>query len=171
MRTKSGDKQRHRKLDGDDALRARRVTANRIMSQLKAALNRAWRNGKVTDRNPWQRVEAYRGVSAARERYLTIAEATRLLNGCDPDFRLLCRAALETGARYSELTRLRCDDFNADVGMLLIRTSKAGKPRDVVLTSRAWSFSNRYVLDVPAMRSCCAAPMAILGATRISSVT
>jgi integrase len=140
VRTKPGDKQRHRKLDDDDAIRARRVTANRIMSQLKAALNRAWRNGKVADRNPWQRIEPYKGVSAARERYLTIVEATRLLNACDRDFRLLCRAALETGARYGELTRLRCGDFNPDTGMLLIRTSKAGKPRDVVLTEQGVEF-------------------------------
>jgi Phage integrase, N-terminal SAM-like domain len=96
VRTKSGDTQKHREDDHDDdnAIRARRATTNRCLGQLKAALNRAWRNGKAADRNAWQRVQPFKGVGAARERYLTIAEATRLLNGCDPDFRLLCRAAL-----------------------------------------------------------------------------
>jgi integrase len=129
VRTKSGDTQKHREHDrGDDeAIRARRATTNRCLGQLKAALNRAWRNGKVADRNAWQRVQPFKGVGAARERYLTIGEATRLLNGCDRDFRLLCRAALETGARYGELTRLKVADFNPDTGMLLIRTRQVGQ--------------------------------------------
>ena len=127
----------HRKLDDD---RPRRVTANRYLTQLRAALNRAWRYGKIASREQWQRVEPFKGVSAARERCLTVAEANRLLNGCNSDFRLLCRAALETGARYGELTRLRVSDFNPDIGMVLIRTSKAGKPRDVVLSEQGVGF-------------------------------
>jgi integrase len=142
VRTKRGERQQHRALDhGDDeAIRARRATVNRCLAQLKAALNRTWRNGKVADRNAWERVEPFKSVGAARERYLTVAEAQRLLNACDPDFRLLCRAALETGARYSELARLRVSDFNPDSGMLLIRKSKSGKPRDVVLTEDGQEF-------------------------------
>src|SRR5262249_45818221 len=135
-------KQNHRAFDrnDDEAIRVRRATVNRCLAQLKAALNRAGRNGNVTDRNAWQRVEPFKSVGAARERYLTIAEATRLLNGCDHDFRLLCRAALETGARYGELTQLKIADFNPDTGMLLIRKSKSGKPRDVVLTNEGQEF-------------------------------
>jgi hypothetical protein len=38
----------------------------------------------------------------ARVRYLTMAQAERLLNACDADFRPLVRAALEIGRRYSE---------------------------------------------------------------------
>ena len=45
----------------------------------------------------------------------------------------MVQAALLTGCRYSELARLRCDDFNADSGTLAIRLSK-GKIRHVVLT-------------------------------------
>ncbi len=48
----------------------------------------------------------------ARIRYLTVAEAQRLINASDPEFRPLVRAALETGCRYSELTRLEVQDFN-----------------------------------------------------------
>ena len=54
-------------------------------------------------------------------RHLTTAEATRLINAADPDFRPLVRAALETGARYSELTRLEVADFNPDSGTIQIR--------------------------------------------------
>jgi integrase len=45
------------------------------------------------------------------------------------------QAALLTGCRYSELTNLRCTDFNTDSDTLAIRQAKAGKPRHVVLTS------------------------------------
>jgi integrase len=42
-----------------------------------------------------------------------------------------------TGCRYSELTKLRTADFNADAGVVTVRESKAGRPRHVVLTDEA----------------------------------
>ena len=44
------------------------------------------------------------------------------------------QAALATGCRYGELTRLTVADYNPDAGTLAIRQSKSGKPRHVVLT-------------------------------------
>ena len=82
----------------------------------------------------------FEGVDVARIRYLTVAEAKRLINACDPDFRKLVRAALETGARYGELTSLKVADFHADTGTLAIRVSKTGKPRHVVLTTDGQDF-------------------------------
>ena len=66
-------------------------------------------------------------------RYLAVAEASRLLNACDPDFRRLAQAALVTGARYGELAALRAADFNPDSGTIHVRTSKSGKGRHIVL--------------------------------------
>ena len=74
-----------------------------------------------------------------------MAEAKRLLNACDPDFRLLVQAALETGARYSELAALTVVDFNADVGTVNIRQSKSGKGRHVVLTDEGRAFFGELV--------------------------
>jgi integrase len=85
-------------------------------------------------------VKVFRGADAARVRYLTIAECKRLLNGCEPDFRNLVRAALETGARYGEISRLKVGDYNADVGTVAIRVSKTATPRHVVLTADGVSF-------------------------------
>ena len=63
-----------------------------------------------------------------------MAEAKRLINASEPDFRKLVHAALQTGARYGELVRLTVSDFNPDVGTLHIRRSKSGKARHIVLT-------------------------------------
>jgi integrase len=117
----------------DEAVRRRRASANRTLTVLKAALNRAWRDGKITSDESWRRVEPFEGADAARVRYLTIAEAKRLLNTSGPDFRLLAQAALVTGARYGELAALRGSDFNPDSGTIHVRTSKSGKGRHIVL--------------------------------------
>jgi integrase len=92
---------------------------------LKAALNQAWRDKYVESNDAWQRVELFRGVDIPRARYLSIAEARRLINAAQGDFRILMQAALQTGARYQELARLRVADFNSDAGTLHIRRKYA----------------------------------------------
>lgn len=141
IRTKPGEKQRF-KDDASDPERDRRrkATANRILTILKAALNRAWRDGKVASDSAWRRVEPFEDVDAARVRYLTIKEAQRLINASPPDFRRLVQGALETGARYGELCALLVSDFNNDSGTIAIRQSKSGKPRHVVLTGDGIEF-------------------------------
>lgn len=141
LRTKKGSDQRYRELGTDSAsIRQRRATANRVLTILKAALNYAWREGKVDSDKEWRRVEPFEDVETARVRYLSIAEAKRLVNACESDFRNLVQAALQTGARYGELTRLTVADFNADVGTLTIGESKSGDSRHVVLTDEGKQF-------------------------------
>jgi integrase len=140
-RTKAGDAQRHRENGQDDeTIRRRRSTANRTLGVLRAALNQAWRDGRVETDAEWRRVKPFKGVDAARTRHLTVAEASRLINAADPDFRNVVRAALETGARYGELTRLLVSDFDPDAGTLFIRVSKSDSSRHVVLTPEGARF-------------------------------
>jgi integrase len=117
----------------EDARRARKASANRILTMLKAALNRAFQAGRVSSDSAWRKVKPFRRVDEAVVRYLSVAEARRLVRACSKDFKNMVQAALLTGCRYSELARLRCDDFNADSGTLAVRLSK-GKIRHVVLT-------------------------------------
>src|SRR5262249_27726299 len=125
----------------EDQIRARRVTANRVLAILKSTLNFAYDEGHVTNRDAWGRkLKPFRDVNQARARYLTIAEAQRLLNAADQDFRSLLRGALESGCRYGELTRLVVNDFHPDAGTLMIRKSKTGKARAVVLTDQGQQF-------------------------------
>ncbi len=82
-------------------------------------------------------------------RYLSVAEARRLVNACDEEFRPWVRAALETGARYGELARLVVTDFNPDGGTISVRKSKTGKARHIILTDEGARSSNRIVQAVP----------------------
>jgi integrase len=129
----------------DDDVRRRRVSANRVLTMLKAALNHAYDEGHVANRDAWgRRLAPFENVDVARVRYLTVAEVRRLLNACDADFRQLVRAGLESGCRYGELIRLEVSDFNPDAGTLLIRKSKSGKPRHVMLTDEGAAFFREH---------------------------
>jgi integrase len=139
LRTREGLEQKHREV-GADALRARKASANRVLTTLKAALNRAWRDDKIASNAQWSRVEPFKKAGAARVRYLQIAEAQRLINAADPDFRLIVRAAVETGARHGELAALQVHDFNVDSGTIAIRDSKSGKARHIILTPEGAAF-------------------------------
>jgi integrase len=141
IRTAKAQEQKYRKLCvGSDATRARKATANRIFAVLRAALNNAFANGKVESDLAWRRVKPFKKVDGVRLRYLTIAEAKRLINASSPEFRPLVQAALQTGARYGELCALAVADFNSDVGTVTIRQSKSGTPRHIVLTNEGRTF-------------------------------
>ena len=125
IRTGKGEKQRYRERSDDpDAVRARRATVNRIRTTLAAALNRAFQHGHVGSDRAWRRVKLFRGVDRARARYLSITEGRRLINACEPDFRLLVQGALMCGARYGSLIQLTAADFSADSGTLRLRARK-----------------------------------------------
>jgi integrase len=140
-RTRPGSPQNYRKTGGDpEAARKRQVSANRCRSLLFTALNLAWSTDKIRCERVWMKVKPFRGVDIPRQQYLEVAEAQRLLNACDPDFRILVRASLETGARFQELARLRVSDFNRNSGTLHVRQSKSHKDRHIVLTEEGQEF-------------------------------
>ena len=118
--------------DGDR--RKRRATANRVLSMLKAALNRAYNAGRVANDEAWRKVRPFKQANEPVVGYLSEDEARRLVNACEKDFRPLVQAALLTGCRYSELVNLCCADFNRDSDTLTLRQTKSGRPRHVVLT-------------------------------------
>jgi integrase len=133
--------------NGGDGARGRRASANRVLSMLKAALNHAYDEGHVPSNTEWGRkLKPFRDVEVARVRYLSMSEATRLINTSDRGFRPLLEAALLTGARYGELTRLEVADFNPDAGTVTIRKSKSGKARHIVLTEEGVEFFRHLIV-------------------------
>jgi integrase len=143
LRTRPGEKQKVRDTaDDPEAQRRRHATSNRILTVLKATLNHAWREGKVTSDDAWRRVAPFREADAARVHYLDRDECRRLVNASPEALRAIVRGALLSGARYSELARMTVTDFHRDSGTLLVRTSKAGKVRHIELTSEGLEFFN-----------------------------
>jgi integrase len=126
-----------------DAQRARKASANRILTVLKAVLNLAYHEGKAPTDEAWDRVRPFRAVEEPKVRYLTAAEAQRLVNACLPDFRDLVLGALLTGCRYGELTRLKVAEYDPDAGTVLVSESKAGKSRHVPLTGEGRALFDR----------------------------
>jgi integrase len=126
--------------------RKSRVSANRVLTILKAAFNHAFAEGKVATDSEWRRVKPFKGVARSRTRYLTYAEIERLLNAAAPHFRPLVRGALETGARYGELQRMVCGDFNPDAGTIHVKKSKTGKERHIILTDDGTEFFAKLTL-------------------------
>lgn len=147
LRTKKGKDQKHREADlSPEGVRRRRSSANRILTVLKAGLNLAHHEGRVADNDAWKRVKPFREADAARIHYLLDDEVKRLVNGCAADFRALVTAAVLTGCRFGELTALHVEDFNHAARTILIRVSKGGKVRHVVLTDEGVRFFDQQTL-------------------------
>lgn len=134
------------KIEGEEGKRKRKSTSNRILTILKAALNKAYQDGKVVSDDAWRRVKPFKAVDHAKIRYLNLDEIARLTNATAPDFRPMVQAAVYTGCRYGELTALKASDYNWDAKTLYIHESKSGKPRNVVLTDEAQIFFETNVL-------------------------
>jgi integrase len=130
---------------GEEEKRARKATANRILTVLKAILNKAWRDGLVPDDSAWRRVKPFERADEPVVRFLSEAEAVRLMNACKLDFRNLVKAALFTGARYGELVQLRVSDVNIETAQVLIRPSKSGKKRHVPLNGKGAAFFGEMI--------------------------
>ena len=144
LRTRRGEPQKHRPPpETPDEQRRRRATANKVLTTLKAALNRAFRDGKVASDTAWRTVQPFRGVDAPKVRYLTDEEVARLVNTCDREFRPMVQAAVLTGARYGELCRLTVGDLDLKTGTAFVVAGKSEKSRHVVLSDEAHMFFER----------------------------
>jgi len=137
----------------DDEKRARRDTANRVLTVLKAALNHALDRRQVTcTGEAWREVKPYRGTTKARVRFLSVEDQVRLVNACPEDFRGLVKGALYTGGRYGELARATVQDFDPTGGTLFLigKGTGEGKPRRVVLTEEGQAFFQELTAGRPA---------------------
>ncbi|MSP00241.1 MAG: site-specific integrase [Acetobacteraceae bacterium] len=141
VRSRTGETRHRVTGDDPDAARRRASSANRVLTVLKAALNHAHTEGKVScHTDAWAAVKPFREADKAKVRYLHDDEITRLVNVCAPDFRALVTGALMTGARYGELAAMRASDFDVKAATVTIPLSKSGKPRHIALTDEGRTF-------------------------------
>jgi len=112
------------------------ATANRILSLIRAILNRA--------KNEWEWIDTvpnFRFLPEPKERirWLTHEEAARLLNELPYHLRMMARFALATGLREANVTGLRWSqvDLSRECAWIESHQAKAGKPIAVPLNADA----------------------------------
>ena len=120
-----------------DEKRARKDTANRILTTLKAGLNLALAEGRAQEPAVWRGVKPFKGVGSSRVRFLSAADQQSLVEACGGEFKDLVIGALACGARYGELSRCRVKDFHPKARTLFIEFGKNGKSRHIKLGSDA----------------------------------
>lgn len=128
--------------DGE-ADRKAKLRANSVLITLKAALNLAWRDGRIESDTQWRRLLPYRSVRKSRKRFLNQDEIDALLKASPLDLRKLILAALFTGCRSGELLALRPSNFNYESGTLFVHATKTGRSRNIILSYEAISFFER----------------------------
>ncbi|PKO70920.1 MAG: hypothetical protein CVU20_09295 [Betaproteobacteria bacterium HGW-Betaproteobacteria-14] len=124
----------------EDGKRARKSTANRVLTVFKAILNKAYEHELAKDNQAWRKVKAFRKVDEPIIRFLTESESTRLINASQPDMRTLVKAALLTGDRCSEIAGIQAKDFNPENGSVFINPGKSGRDRHVPLNREGMAF-------------------------------
>jgi integrase len=131
----------------EEEIRQRRESANRILTNLKAALTYALNAGKVQEPAPWKQVKPFPNTSANRVRFLSLDEQRKLVSSCDDDLKPLVLAGLFSGARYGELTPVLLRDFDPINGTLYLAFGKGKsgtKPRFVILTDEGIEWFQEY---------------------------
>jgi integrase len=107
-------------------------TTNRELAFLKTLFTKAVEWGKL-EKSPAARVKKFR-EPASRERILTVDEIRRLLDAASPEHRPVLIVALGTGMRRGEILSLKWTDLDLVRGIIYVRTSKSGKPRQVPMS-------------------------------------
>lgn len=121
-----------------EELRRTRVRANRVWSILRAALNQAFRNERVSDDRAWRRVTPFKNVEQPQTRFLRVDECRRLIAAADSKLRPLVQGCLFTGLRLGELLGLTVSDVGES--HVTVRHSKTGKSRRVPLNAEGTEF-------------------------------
>jgi integrase len=137
--------------DDPDAERRSRDTANRVLSNLKAALNYIYNddaNGIATDK-AWRALKGFKAVGGSRQDHFSEADVSRLIEKAreqENEFADLLEAGFYTGARYGELVVLDVRHFDAHRAQITIPSGKTGA-RFTTLTKEAVEFFKRIAKD------------------------
>ncbi len=125
-----------------DEKRARKDTANRVLTILKAALNHAHQTGAHRGDTVWKDVKPYRNTTSSRVQFLSIPDQVRFTRAGQDDFQRLTKGALLTGARYGELTHITVSEYHREAQTIFIpgHIAKSGKARHIFLTAEGARF-------------------------------
>jgi len=123
-------------------------TVNRDLTALRAALNRALADGKVTTDFAWR--EALKPIKNAgnrRDLYLDREQRRALIENAAPDIAELLTGMALLPLRPSALAALNAGDYEQRLSTLKIGKDKAGKDRKLVLQGVTTSFLEKHKKD------------------------
>lgn len=128
-----------------EQVRARRSSANRVLTIPVAALNWARMHERLPNDMPdwWAHVAPFSLGDDPIPRMLDTDEITRLLNAAAPDLRLLLQGALMTGARLGDLRALRVRDYDPESETVRVAASKTYKTTWQPLTAEGVALFDR----------------------------
>lgn len=116
---------------------------NVMLATLTAALNLAYREGRIESNLPWRSIRRQKDDNpTARERWLNADERERLLAASAPDFRDFMKGLLETGIRPGALAGCKPEHYDPKEKTLHIPKDKTG-PRTVPVSSEMAEFIER----------------------------
>jgi integrase len=120
-----------------DSLDMARASRNRTFTALRAALNLAVRNRRVSGAVAveWRSIQQYRDADQRRTIFLDLDQRRRLIANAEPAVADLITAVALTGARPGELVAARRSQFDERLGVLTL-TGKTGR-RTVPLSPAA----------------------------------
>lgn len=106
-------------------------SVNRIMNTVKNMFTKAVEWDMVED----SILKKVRKVKLPKEigrlRYLSVAEAGKLVSVCEPRLQPIVTAALHTGMRKSEILKLRWEQVDLTHGFILLDKTKNGERREI----------------------------------------
>ena len=119
--------------------RKRQRTVNHDLSVLRMALDHAFINRKIDSDSDWRRVRGYKNVQQPVPLKLSADALEEFFVQAPQDIALLCKAALTTGARQSELIGALVSDLQPASGKVVFVDTKKGDPRVHLLSEEALS--------------------------------
>lgn len=111
-----------------------RATVNRIMTRLRAALNRAFDDGLVVSNRGWKRaLKRMPGRDGRRTLDLDRTQRAAWIAACEPDAAALLKALSLLPLRPGAMAAFKVSDYTRRTRALLIDKDKEGEGRHVIL--------------------------------------
>jgi len=123
-------------------------TVNRDLTALRAALNRALADGKVTTDFAWREgLKPIKNAGNRRDLYLDREQRRALIENAAPDVAELLTGMALLPLRPGALAALNAGDYDPRLHTLKVGKDKAGKDRKLVLQGATASFLEKHSKD------------------------
>ena len=123
------------------------ATVNRYMAVLSHVYTIAVKEWRWSQENPIQKISKYK-EPRGRLRFLSKQELERLMavlaKHPNEMATLIVLMAISTGARKSEITSLKWEDFDAERKMIMVQESKNDDRRQLPLRGKCWQWFEAY---------------------------